>query len=125
MSTIGLLACDTINWNKGHPFAHSASYRQSGRDGVGHVVGPTYSDPSTIRSTHLVGSKASEYDIVFAAKIMCGKAYSVVEDNMYGTPETTADVFIESFKIVKSNAVAYSATKRYIVVVEWTVYIPV
>lgn len=126
MGDVGGITCRCIEWLKGVPFAHSTPYRQPGRDGNGHVGGVTYAEASTLRSTHTIGSKSEERSLLDLAAGLCNDACSISEDVIGGGSVVTSDVWVESFKPVKSTAVdGLPDGDRYVVILEWIVYVPV
>lgn len=123
-SALGINA-DTIEWVKLPAFNHSAPYRQAGRDGNGHVVGPKYADPSTLRSTHFVVDEDEADTLLASVAAVMGTSGSVHVAKMTGVDNITLDVYAESFKPSKMNACMGPGSARFVVVLEWTVYMPV
>lgn len=125
MSSLGTLFCDTINWPKTPAYAHSTAYRQSGRNGNGHVGGVIYGDATTLTSTHFLNNMTEEKALLDEAKALCNTYLDVLEDVAGGGSVTTSDVFVESFKLVKRSGCAGPGGTGYTVKLEFVVYMPV
>ena len=125
MSYIGTFDCDALNWLKATPQVHSTAYRQPGRNGNGHVLGPRYAEASTITTTSFAVSKLAGDALQIAADQLCGTVQNVGEKAMGWPDVITLDVYIESVKVTKSNACISTGNKGYVLILSWTVYIPV
>ena len=123
--SIGGMSFFSIAWRKAAPFAHSTLYRQPNRAGNSHVVGPSYGDVSTITADLFIANKLLEKTALKDMAALCGQAVTVIEVTNAGTTITHSDVFVESFKVIKSNACGGGpGGLDYIIVAEFTVYLP-
>jgi hypothetical protein len=111
-----------MQWKKGIPFAHSSVYRQPNRAGNSHVVGKVYSEAGTITTEHFL-SDTNEKGLLLSAKAVCGTIATVTEIKS-GASVTHANVFIESVRQIKGNVCVGPGGTVYIVILEWTVYLP-
>jgi len=126
--SVGSLNCDLINWPKAPAYQHSTPYRQPGRNGNGHVGGVTYADPSTLTATIFLTDKTFEKATLDQAVALCAieaNPHTVTESTEVGDDVVTEDVFVESFKVVKSNACVGPGATNYVLILAFTVYMPV
>ncbi len=126
--SVGSLNCNLINWPKAPAYSHSTAYRQPGRNGNGHVGGVVYADASLLTATILVTDKTMEKGILDQAVALCAisaNPHTVTESTEVGEDIVTDNVFVESFKVVKSNACVGPGSSGYIIILAFTVYMPV
>lgn len=121
--SVGAVSAFSMTWKKAVPYAHSSVYRQPNRAGNSHSVGPVYGEAGTITTEHFLAAQSNEKALLLAAKAVCGTTVTVTEATGVSTI-THANVFIESFKPVKSNACVGPGGTGYIVILEWTAYLP-
>jgi hypothetical protein len=124
MSSVGGIQANTLSWTKVVPFAHSTRWRQTGRNGNGHTVGPVYADPSKIVTHHFLNSKANEEAFLKSCASLCSGPVTVVESTQQGSDLTFDEVYVEAVVPTKSNGVSGPGSTTYLVVLEWTVYLP-
>lgn len=123
--SIGSVAAFTITWKKQPSFARSKVFRQPNANGNNHSVGSSYSEPSQLTSEHYITDQASEKAFLKSCAALCGAAQTVTEVTNGGASITHDDVFIETFRVTKSNAAAgLPGGAEYVVIIEWTVYLP-
>ena len=122
LPSVGAVSAFTMQWKKGIPFAHSSVYRQPNRAGNSHVVGKVYGEASTIVTEHFLVNSA-EKPLLLSAKAVCGTIVTVSEIKSE-LPVTHANVFVESVRQSKGNACVGPGGTVYVVVLEWTVYLP-
>lgn len=120
--SVGAVSAYTMQWKKGVPFAHSSVYRQPNRAGNSHVVGKVYAESGIITTEHFL-SDTNEKGLLLSAKAVCGTTVTVTEIKS-GASVTHANVFVESVRPTKGNVCIGPGGTVYIVILEWTVYLP-
>lgn len=122
LPSIGAVSAYTTQWKKNPPFAHSSVYRQPNRAGNSHVVGKAYADPSTIITEHFLND-TNEKALLLSAKAVCGTVVTITEIKA-GASVAHSNVYVESVRQTKGNACVGPSGTVYVVILEWTVYLP-
>lgn len=123
--SIGAVNAFHLSWQKAPAFARSTVFRQPNANGNNHIVGSSYSDSSVIKSEHHLTYYTDEKAFIKSCAALCGQTQTVTEVTNLGTTIVHPDVFVESFRVVKSSSVSgLPGGNEHVVLLEWTVYLP-